>query len=165
MPSKPAITVVAVGKLREAFWRDAEAEYRKRLGAHTTRLRIVEVADEPTPDDASPAQEEATRKREGDRILAAIGERDYVIALDRGGVSMDSVAFAEHLERMTATGEASAFTFVIGGSWGLHATVLARANLTLTFGTFTYPHQLMRVILLEQLFRAGKIARGEAYHK
>ena len=133
MPAKPAITVVAVGKLRETFWRDADAEYRKRLAAHTTRLRVVEIADEPTPDDASPAQEEATRKREGDRILAAVGEREYVVALDRGGAALDSVAFADRLERLTASGEASAFTFVIGGSLGLSPAVLARANLTLTF--------------------------------
>jgi len=165
MSSKPAITIIAVGKLRESYWRDAEAEYRKRLGAHTTKLTIVEVADEPTPDDASAAQEETIRRREGERILAQIGDKDYAVALDLGGKTLDSVAFAAHLERATAERGASRFTFVIGGSLGLHEAVLARADLRLTFGAFTYPHQMMRIILLEQLFRAGKINRGEAYHK
>jgi 23S rRNA (pseudouridine1915-N3)-methyltransferase len=165
MPSKPAITLIAVGKLRESYWRDAEAEYRKRLGAYTTKLTVVEIADEPTPDDASSAQEESIRRREGERILAQIGDRDYAIALDRGGKSLDSVTFAAHLERATAQGAASRFAFIIGGSLGLHETVLTRADLTLNFGAFTYPHQLMRIILLEQLFRAGKINRGETYHK
>lgn len=165
MSSKPAVTILAVGKLRERYWLDAQAEYRKRLGLFTTRITILEVADEPTPDAASPAQEESVRKREADRLLAQIGDRDYVIALDRGGKTFDSPTFAAYLDQATARGDASAFTFVIGGSLGLHASVLDRANLLLTFGAFTFPHQLMRVILLEQVYRAFKIQRGEPYHK
>jgi 23S rRNA (pseudouridine1915-N3)-methyltransferase len=164
MTGKFAVTVVCVGKLREAFWKDAEAEYVKRLSAFTSRLSVVEVADEPTPENASPATEEAIRAKEAERILARLGERDYVIALDRGGATLDSPGFAARLERLASDGN-SAFAFVIGGSLGLHDTVLARAGLTLSFGAFTYPHQLMRVILLEQLYRAGKINRGENYHK
>jgi 23S rRNA (pseudouridine1915-N3)-methyltransferase len=165
MSSRVQVKIVAVGKLREAYWRDAEAEYRKRLGTYTTKLTIVEVADEPTPDGAFPAQDDEARRREADRVLAGIGEREYVIVLDSAGRSFDSPAFAAHLERLTGDGDASAFTFVIGGSLGLHETVKARANLTLSFGAFTLPHQLMRIVLLEQIYRAFKIQRGEPYHK
>lgn len=165
MAAKVAITLVVVGRLREKYWQEAEAEYRKRLGAYTTRINVVEVSDEPTPDDASPAQEEAIRRKEGERLLARTGERDYVIVLDRGGRTFDSPGLAAHLEKLTAEEGVSAFAFVIGGSLGLHEAVLARANLTLTFGAFTYPHQLMRVILLEQIYRAFKIQQGAPYHK
>jgi 23S rRNA (pseudouridine1915-N3)-methyltransferase len=165
MAARQQVSIVAVGRLREKFWKDAEAEYVKRLTTYTSKITVVEVADEPTPDDASAAQEETIRERESERILAKVGPRDYVIVLDRTGKSFDSPGFAAHLERVAADGEASALSFVIGGSLGLHASVLERANLVLSFGAFTFPHQLMRVILLEQLYRAAKIQRGEAYHK
>jgi 23S rRNA (pseudouridine1915-N3)-methyltransferase len=165
MAAKYGVTIVAVGRLREKFWQDAEAEYWKRLTSYTSKLTIAEVADEPTPDAASPAQEAAIRAREGERIRAKIGERDYVIALDRAGRALDSPGLAAHLEQTAASGQASAFTFIIGGSLGLDDTTLARADLLLSFGAFTYPHQFMRVILLEQLYRAAKIQRGEPYHK
>ena len=164
MAGKPQVKIVAVGRLRETFWQDAAAEYRKRLTAYTTKLTVVEVADEPTPDGASAAEEENILRREGERILAQVGAREYVIALDRNGKTLDSPAFAAHLERVGADGD-NALTFVIGGSLGLHQSVLDRAALALSFGAFTYPHQLMRVVLLEQLYRAFKILRGEAYHK
>ena len=162
---RPQITILCVGKLRERYWQDAEAEYRKRLGAYTVKWTVTEVADEPTPDDASPAQEETIRRKEGERLLAKIGERDYVIALDREGQAFDSPGFASHLEWATAENGASAFVFVIGGSLGLHQSVLDRAKLRVSFGAFTFPHQLMRVLLHEQLYRAFKILRGEPYHK
>lgn len=166
MAAKPQVKIVAVGRLRERYWQDAEAEYIKRLGAYTTRLEVIEVADEPTPDGASPAQEEEIRRREGERLLARIGEREYVVALDGSrGRAFTSTAFATHLERLAAEEGRSALAFVIGGSLGLHASVLERAELRLSFGAFTFPHQLMRVILLEQLYRAAKILRGEPYHK
>jgi 23S rRNA (pseudouridine1915-N3)-methyltransferase len=165
MAAKPQVKIVAVGRLRERHWQDAEAEYRKRLGSYTAKLTVAEVADEPTPDDAPPAQEEAIRQREGERLLVQIGQREYVIALDRSGRSFDSLGFAAHLDRITAEEGASALTFVIGGSLGLSAAVLNRADLALSFGAFTFPHQLMRVILLEQIYRAAKIQRGEPYHK
>jgi 23S rRNA (pseudouridine1915-N3)-methyltransferase len=165
MAARFALTVLAVGRLREKFWQDAEAEYKKRLGSYTTKLNVIEVSDEPTPDDASPAQEELIRRREGERLLAKIGDREYVVVLDREGRSLDSPRFAAHLERTVAEGGASSFVFVIGGSLGLHETVLSRADLHISFGAFTYPHQLMRIILLEQLYRAFKINRGEPYHK
>jgi 23S rRNA (pseudouridine1915-N3)-methyltransferase len=158
------VTIIAVGKLRESFWKDAEAEYRKRLSGYTSRLEVIEISDEPTPENASVTEEEAIREREGLRILNRIGERDYVIALDRQGKLWDSETFAHRLDTLATEGN-SAFTFLIGGSLGLASSVLSRASLILSFGAFTYPHQLMRVILLEQLFRAGKIQRGETYHK
>ena len=165
MAARPALTLLAVGKLREVFWQDAQAEYRKRLSAYTTRLSIIEVTDEPTPDTASPAQETAIRQREGERLLLMVPPRDFVVALDSRGKSLDSPALSALMERQTAEEGISAFTFIIGGSLGLSPEVLARADLTLSFGAFTYPHQLMRIILLEQLYRAAKIARGETYHK
>lgn len=166
MAAKPQVKILAVGKLREPFWKAAQEEYTKRLTGYTSRIEVVEVADEASPDDASTAQEAAVRLREAERLLAKISERDYVIALDgTHGKVFTSPAFAAHLETLAANGDASAFVFVIGGSLGLHESVRTRANLLLTFGSFTYPHQMMRVILLEQLYRASKIARGEAYHK
>jgi 23S rRNA (pseudouridine1915-N3)-methyltransferase len=165
MAAKPQVKIVAVGRLRERHWLDAEAEYRKRLTSYTAKLTVAEVADEPTPDDASLAQEETIRQKEGERLLTHIGPRDYVIALDRSGRSFDSPGFAAHLDRITAEEGASTLTFIIGGSLGLNAPVLDRADLILSFGAFTYPHQLMRVILLEQFYRAAKIQRGEPYHK
>jgi 23S rRNA (pseudouridine1915-N3)-methyltransferase len=165
MAGKPTLRIIAVGKLRERFWQDAEAEYRKRLSAYTSRLTVIEVTDEPTPDSASDAQELAIREREGERILAQMGAREHVIALDRQGRTMDSPAFAVYIERQMSEEGVSAFTYVIGGSLGLSEAVLARANMTLSFGAFTFPHQLMRVILLEQLYRAAKITRNESYHK
>lgn len=166
MALKAPIKIVAVGKLREPFWKAAQEEYAKRLQSFATKLEIVEVADEPTPDDASPAQENIGREREAERILAKLGERSYVIALDGSrGKSLTSPAFAAHLENCLASGTAPGFVFVIGGSLGLHETVIERADFLLSFGAFTYPHQMMRVILLEQLFRAGKISAGQAYHK
>ncbi len=165
MPGKPAVHIVAVGKLRERHWQEAEAEYRKRLSNYTTRLTITEVTDDPTPEEASPAQEATIRQREGERLLAQVTTRDFVIALDRQGKQLDSLQFSTVIERQMAEQGVSAFCYIIGGSLGLSPSVLARADLVLSFGTFTYPHQLMRVILLEQLYRASKIARQEHYHK
>ncbi len=158
------MTIIAVGRLRETFWKEAEAEYLKRLAGHTSKIVVVEVADEPTPEAASEAQNELIRQKEATRILSQVGERDYVIALDSAGKSLNSVRFAAHLEYLATEGN-SVFTYIIGGSLGLHTSVHGRANLVLSFGAFTYPHQLMRIILLEQLYRASKIARGENYHK
>lgn len=163
--AKPQMTLLCVGKLRERFWQEAQAEYTKRLTAYSTKITVVEVADEPSADNASLADEESVRKREADRLLSRIGERDFVVVCDGSrGQAFMSERFAHRLEQ-AATDGASAWTFVIGGSLGLHETVLERANLAVSFGAFTFPHQLMRVVLLEQLYRAAKINRGEAYHK
>jgi 23S rRNA (pseudouridine1915-N3)-methyltransferase len=166
MAAKPQLRILVVGKLRERYWQDAEAEYRKRLTAYTTRLEILEVTDEPTPDDASPAQEVIIRQKEADRLLAKIGEREYVIALDGSqGKVFTSPAFAGHLERVLTDGGYSILTFVIGGSLGLHDNLIARADVIVSFGAFTFPHQLMRVLLLEQIYRAFKIQTNQPYHK
>lgn len=157
------ITVVAVGKMKEKYWVQAAAEYEKRLGAYA-KVKVVEVPDEPTPDNASPAQEEAIKAKEAARILVQIKERDYVVALAIEGQAFSSETWAEHMERITSQGYSS-LVFAIGGSLGLHSTVLQRAHLKLSFSKFTFPHQMMRVILLEQVYRAMRIIRGEPYHK
>ncbi|TCP52554.1 23S rRNA (pseudouridine1915-N3)-methyltransferase [Tumebacillus sp. BK434] len=157
------INLLAVGKLKEKYWTGAVDEYAKRLSSYC-KVNIVEVPDEPTPDNASAAQEEVIKKKEADKLLAKVGERDYVIALAIQGKSVTSEEFAEHLDKMATQGY-STFTFVIGGSLGLHEDVLKRANYKLSFSKFTFPHQMVRVILLEQVYRAFRIQRGEPYHK
>ncbi|MFM7323004.1 MAG: 23S rRNA (pseudouridine(1915)-N(3))-methyltransferase RlmH [Armatimonadota bacterium] len=162
---RPRITLVVVGKLRETWWEDACAEYLKRLGGLASSVVVHEVADEPTPQSASDADEARTRMREGERILARVPERDVVVALDVRGSRMDSVAFSRWMERRCAEGSGTGFTFVIGGSLGLSDAVLARADQRISYGPMTFPHALARVMLLEQLYRAFRIQRGEPYHK
>ncbi len=157
------INLLAVGKLKEKYWTGAVDEYAKRLSSYC-KVNLIEVPDEATPDNASAAQEAAIKKKEGDKLLAKIGDRDYVIALAIEGKSLSSEEFAEHLDRQASQGY-STFTFVIGGSLGLHEDVLKRANLKLSFSKFTFPHQMVRAILLEQVYRAFRIQRGEPYHK
>jgi 23S rRNA (pseudouridine1915-N3)-methyltransferase len=157
------INLLTVGKLKEKYWVGAVEEYKKRLSSYA-KVSVVEVSDEPTPDNASPAQEEQIKRKEAEKLLAKVGERDYVIALAIEGKSITSEEFAEHLDKMAGQGY-STFTFVIGGSLGLHETVLQRANYKLSFSKFTFPHQMVRVILLEQVYRAFRIQRGEPYHK
>lgn len=157
------VQVVCVGKLKEKYWTDGIAEYAKRLGAYA-RLDIRELPDEKTPDSMSPAEEELVRTREGERILAALKPDAHVIALAIDGETWSSEQLAAHLEKQAVYGGGSV-AFVIGGSLGLSPAVLSRADKRLSFGRMTYPHQLMRVILLEQIYRAFKINRGEPYHK
>jgi len=162
---RPRLTLVVVGKLRESWWEDACAEYLKRLGGLASSVVVHEVADEATPQSASDADEETTRVREGERILARIPERDVVVACDGRGTRMDSVEFSRWLERRCAEGSGTGFTFVIGGSLGLSDAVRTRADQAISFGPMTFPHALARVMLLEQLYRAFRIQRGEPYHK
>lgn len=158
------IQVVAVGKLKEKYWLEAVAEYSKRLGAYA-RLEIRELPDEKTPDSMSAAEEEQAKAREGERILAALKADAHVVALAIDGEAWSSEQLAGHLARQAVYGGGGVVSFVIGGSLGLSPPVLARADKRLSFGRMTYPHQLMRVILLEQIYRAFKINRGEKYHK
>jgi len=158
------IRVVCVGKLKERYWKDAVAEYVKRLGAYA-KVDVREVADERAPDSASPAEEEQIKNREGERILAALQPDAYVVALAIDGEMWTSEQLAAFIEKRAVYGGGSSLAFVIGGSLGLSASVLARADMRLSFGRMTYPHQLMRVVLLEQVYRAFKIVRGEPYHK
>lgn len=157
------IKIVCVGKIKEKFYRDAIAEYDKRLSRYC-RLQIVEVADEKTPDRCSKTEADQIKAREGARILTNIREQDYVIALAIDGKGWDSVGLAEHLEQLAVSGKSS-LVFVIGGSLGLHADVLRRADESVSFSAMTFPHQLMRVILLEQLYRSFRIRNHEPYHK
>lgn len=157
------ITLVTVGKIKEKFYQAAISEYSKRLGRYCS-LNIVEVADEKTPDGAGEALERQIREKEGRRILDAVKEDAYVIALAIQGTERSSENLAAHLDALTVQGN-SHLCFVIGGSLGLSEEVLARADEQLSFSAMTFPHQLMRVILLEQIYRSFRIIRGEPYHK
>lgn len=157
------ITVITVGKLKERFFREAAAEYEKRLGRYC-KLEIREAADEKTPDGVSENQREQILQREGERVLRLLPDGAYVVTLEIGGRRFTSEAFADEIERLGVNGVAH-IAFVIGGSLGLHNMVRARADLAVSFSDMTFPHQLMRVILLEQIYRAYRIINGEPYHK
>lgn len=157
------ITFVVVGKIKEKYFRDAVAEYQKRLSKYC-RLDIIEVADEKTPDKASDLLEEQIKQKEADRILKNIKENAYCIALAIDGKKRDSVNFAGHIEKLGLSGKSN-LVFVTGGSLGLHESVTRRADEQLSFSDMTFPHQLMRVILIEQIYRCFRIINGEPYHK
>lgn len=157
------ITILAVGKLKEKYWKQAIAEYQKRLGAYT-KIEIIEVPDEKAPENMSDKEVEQVKEKEGQRLLAKIKPHSTVITLEIQGNMLTSEGLAKNLQQRMVQGQ-SDFTFVIGGSNGLHQDVLDRSNYALSFSKMTFPHQMMRVILLEQIYRAFKIMRGEAYHK
>ena len=157
------ITILCVGKVKEAWMRSGIEEYQKRLGRYTV-LNIREVDDEKTPDKASTALEQKILETEGDRLLKQISDTDYVIALAINGTTYDSVEFARKIQKLGVDGKGS-LVFVIGGSLGLSPRVLARADEKISFSRMTFPHQLMRMIFLEQLYRGYRIIRGEPYHK
>ena len=157
------ITLLCVGKLKEAYWRDACAEYEKRLGAFC-RFRLVEVSEERLPDHPSAAQIAATVEAEGKRLLEQIPRDSAVIPLCIEGKEMDSPALASRIEKI-AVGGVSHIAFVIGGSWGLSDAVKNRAVLRLSMSPMTFPHQLARVMVLEQVYRAFQITTGGKYHK
>lgn len=157
------ITILSVGKIKEKYLADAIKEYRKRLSRYC-RLEILELPDEQTPDKAGEALELQIKQKEGQRILKAIKEDSYVIALAIEGKRLTSEGFAKKLEQLGIQGR-SHVTFVIGGSLGLAPEVLGRADYLLSFSDMTFPHQLMRVILLEQIYRCYRIINHEPYHK
>lgn len=157
------ITIICVGKLKEDFYKKAVSEYAKRLGRYC-RLEIIEVADEKTPEDVGPVMEEQIKEREAARILKHVKEDAYVFTLEITGSQPDSLAFSRMLSRLTIQGK-SHFQFIIGGSLGLHKSVSLAANQAVSFSNMTFPHQLMRVILLEQIYRSYRIMNGEPYHK
>lgn len=157
------ITVVGVGKIKEKFYRDAITEYEKRLSRYC-RFEIIEVADEKTPDKAGQKEEELIKEREAQRILAKIKEDAYVCTLEIEGRKFSSESFAGWLEQAAINGRSNV-VFVIGGSLGLHRSVIARSDQSLSFSDMTFPHQLMRVVLSEQIYRAFRIINGEPYHK
>lgn len=157
------ITVICVGRIKEDFYRKAVSEYEKRLGRYC-RLEIIEVQDEKTPDGASPALEEQIKEKEAARILKCVKEDAYVITLEIQGEKPDSVSFANQLDQLAVQGK-SHIQFIIGGSLGLHSSVSKAAHRGISFSNMTFPHQLMRVILLEQIYRGYRIIKGEPYHK
>ena len=157
------ITLIKVGKIKEKYLRDAIAEYSKRLSRYC-RLELLEVADEKTPDQASEVVEKNIRDKEGERILKHIRDDMYVITLEIGGKMLSSEELAEKIESLGIQGKSS-IAFVIGGSIGLGEEVLKRSDYALSFSKMTFPHQLMRVILLEQVYRSYRIINGEPYHK
>ena len=157
------ITLITVGKIKEKYLKDAIAEYSKRLSRYC-KLEIIEVADEKTPDQASETVEENIRNKEGERILKHIRDDMYVITLEIGGKMLSSEELAQKIETLGRQGESS-IAFVIGGSIGLGKEVLKRSDYALSFSKMTFPHQLMRVILLEQVYRSYRIMCGEPYHK
>ncbi|MEG0742063.1 MAG: 23S rRNA (pseudouridine(1915)-N(3))-methyltransferase RlmH [Clostridia bacterium] len=158
-----SVKLICVGKLRERFFADAADEYLKRL-SRLMPVTVVELADEREPSAPSPTLNAAVLRREGERILQRIGAQEHVIALCIEGSQLASEALAGKLAALF-TGGKSDITFVIGGSLGLSPEVLARANERFSMSKLTFPHQLARVMLLEQLFRAAKINAGERYHK
>lgn len=158
-----SINIVCVGKIKEKYWVDAINEYSKRLSRYC-KLTVTAVQDEKTPDDAPPALEQQIKKKEADRILKSVPEHSVVIALAIDGKKHSSESFADFIQKQQVSGNSS-ITFIIGGSLGLHADVLNRAELCISFSDMTFPHQMMRVILLEQIYRAYRIISGEPYHK
>lgn len=157
------ITVLTVGKIKEKYLRDAIVEYTKRLSRYC-KLEIIEVADEKTPDNASENAEEMIRQKEAERLLKYIREDAYLITLEIGGKQLTSEEFSEKIEKLGIQGT-SHIIFVIGGSIGIGKAVLEKADYALSFSKMTFPHQLMRVILLEQIYRGYRIMSGEPYHK
>lgn len=157
------VQILAVGKMKERYLEQGLAEYAKRLGRYG-KFQVIEVKEESFNEPLSAKELELLLQREGERILAEIKQRSYVIALDRLGDSWTSEQLASVIQRQ-AVGGISQIDFVIGGSLGLDQRVLKRADATLSFSKFTFPHQLMRLILVEQIYRAFTIIGGERYHK
>lgn len=157
------ITVLTVGKIKEKYLRDGIAEYAKRLSRYC-KLEILEVPDEKTPDKISETMENQIKSTEGNRLLKYIRDDDYVIALTIDGTMLDSLELAQHIETLGVRG-VSHIIFVVGGSLGLSEEIIKRANYRLSFSKMTFPHQLMRMILLEQIYRSYRIMNHEPYHK
>ncbi len=157
------ITILTVGKVKEKFYRQAIDEFEKRLSRYC-KLEIIEVQDEKTPDNASETEEMQIKEKEGQRLLKYIKEDAWVCALAIEGKMLDSVELSQKMEQLGIRGT-SHMIFVIGGSLGLAEEVLKRADFKLSFSKMTFPHQLMRVILLEQIYRGYRIMQGEPYHK
>ena len=157
------VKILCVGKIKEKFYRDAILEYSRRLSKYCS-LEIVEVNDEKTSENSTENEINIIKDKEGERILKHIKDKDYAIALAIQGKQQDSVAFSKYIENLGITGNSS-ICFVIGGSLGLSDAVMGRCNASISFSKMTFPHQLMRVILLEQIYRAMRIMNNEPYHK
>lgn len=157
------ISILCVGKIKEAYLSEGIREYVKRLGRYC-KLEIIEVPDEKAPENAGEAKNLQIKEKEGERIFKYIKEDAYVIALALEGKQLDSVELSEKIEHL-GIGGVSHIMFVIGGSLGLDKKILNRADYLLSFSRMTFPHQLMRMILLEQIYRSYRILTGQPYHK
>lgn len=157
------IKIVTVGKLKETYLKNGIAEYFKRL-TRFCKMEMIELADEKIPDKSKKAEQEQILEKEGNRILSKINEREFVIALAIEGRQLSSEEFSTFLDDVAVKGF-STITFIIGGSLGLATTVKKRANLLISFGKMTLPHQLMRLVLVEQIYRSFMIREGSLYHK
>ncbi|MDY0235987.1 MAG: 23S rRNA (pseudouridine(1915)-N(3))-methyltransferase RlmH [Gudongella sp.] len=157
------IDIIAVGKIKEKYINEGIKEYTKRLSRYTT-LNIIEVDDEKAPESLSDKDQDIIKKKEGERILSKISQDAYVIALSIDGKGLSSEGLAEKLQNLMVEGS-SHISFIIGGSLGLSKEILKRAQMKLSFSKMTFPHQLMRMILLEQVYRSFRIIRNEPYHK
>lgn len=157
------ITIICVGKLKEKYLINGINEYSKRLSRYC-KLNIIEIQDEKAPENISQKEIEQIKDTEGNKILRYIKEDMYVIALDIQGKMLTSEELSKHVSKLGVQGKSN-IVFVIGGSVGLSKKILERANYKLSFSKMTFPHQLMRLILLEQIYRSFKIIKGEPYHK
>ena len=157
------IDIICVGHLKEKYLKEAVLEYSKRLSRYV-KLNIIELDDEKTPDEASLKEEEIIKAKEAQRIMKHINNDAYVISLEIDGVQLDSVALSKHLNNLGVLGKSN-IQFVIGGSLGIGEEVIKRADFHLSFSKMTFPHQLMRVFLLEQIYRSFRIMKNEPYHK
>ena len=157
------ITIIAVGKIKEKFYRDAIDEYAKRLSKYC-KFEVIEVADEKTPDKCSETEEQLILSKEADKIMKHIRQDMFVYALAIKEKKLDSVSFANEINQLGLSGKSS-IAFIIGGSLGLHDSILKRSDKQLSFSDMTFPHQLMRVILSEQIYRFYRIISNEPYHK
>ena len=157
------ISIIVVGKLKEKYLKTGIDEYLKRMSSYA-KVEIVEIPDEKAPEELSAAGMEQVKQKEGEKLLAKLSQDSYVIALAIDGKMKSSEELADSLDKLATYGK-SKIAFVIGGSLGLSDEVLKRANEKLSFSKMTFPHQLMRLILLEQVYRAYRINRGEPYHK
>ena len=157
------LTVITVGKLKEKYWVDAVKEYKKRISKYA-KIELIEVADEKEPNNASEKDIELIKDKEGERILSKIKDSQHVVTLEIEGKEYTSESLAKQYQTWMNTGKSDVI-FVIGGSNGIGREVKKRSNQEISFGSLTYPHQMMKVMILEQLFRVNKILRNEAYHR
>ncbi|ONI43909.1 23S rRNA (pseudouridine(1915)-N(3))-methyltransferase RlmH [Candidatus Epulonipiscium fishelsonii] len=157
------LDIVCVGKLKEKYLLEGIQEYSKRLSKYC-KMQIIEIADEKTKDGASANEENIIKQKEGEKILRAIKENSYIVALDLKGEMLTSEQFADFIQKRGLNRD-SYITFIIGGSLGISKDVLSKAHYTLCFSKMTFPHQLFRVMVTEQIYRAYRINLGEPYHK
>ncbi|AMM95284.1 MULTISPECIES: 23S rRNA (pseudouridine(1915)-N(3))-methyltransferase RlmH [Peribacillus] len=157
------ITIITVGKLKEKYLKQGIAEYTKRLSAYAN-IELVEVPDEKAPENLSAADMDIVKQKEGERILAKVSPDTYVITLEINGKQLTSEQLATQIDQLATYGK-SKIAFIIGGSLGLSTEVVSRSDYALSFSKMTFPHQLMKLVLLEQIYRAFRINRNEPYHK